>query len=124
MNEIPMILLIDYDERFRAMMIKALAQSGYKVVQTDNGKSAIKILSEVDFDAVISERILPDMHGKELMREIDRMNPGLPVIFVTAKGEVESYMDLMNMGAFDYFEKQVSKEKVLATVERAIENRE
>lgn len=124
MNEVPLILFIDYDAEFRAMMEKTLERMGYKVIHADSGTSAVKILSEVDFDAVISERSMPDMDGKELMRAIKSRNPELPVIFVTTKGEVESYMDLMNIGAFDYFDKPGDKGKIIATVERAIESRD
>jgi DNA-binding NtrC family response regulator len=117
------ILLIDHDEAFRAELTKALEQLGCTVLQTDNGKSALELLPEADLAAVIAEQNMPDLDGRELMEEINRRKLKVPVIFVTTKGRVEPYMDLMNMGAFDYFDKSSDKEEVLASVERALGDR-
>ena len=64
---------------------------------------------------------MPNLDGLGLMEEIRRKSIDLPIIFLTAYGEIESYMDIMNMGAFDYLNKPVSAPDMLRVVKRALE---
>jgi FixJ family two-component response regulator len=64
---------------------------------------------------------MPNIDGLELMEEIRRRRIDVPVIFVTGYGEVESYMDLMNMGAFDYLNKPIDPKELFRVVESALE---
>jgi DNA-binding NtrC family response regulator len=114
------ILLVEPDRDLRGAMRKTLERSGYNVVIASDGREAMGTLSNGTIDLIISALRMPNMGGIELMREINGTRADMPVIFLTGHGDVESYMDLMNMGAFDYFEKPVREEDILRIVGNAI----
>lgn len=124
MNKKQSILLVDHDREFCKASKKIFEQSGYAVTLAADGHDALEILARDDVDLIISGLRMPNLDGIELMEEIVRRKIKSPVIFITAYGEVESYMDLMNMGAFDYLNKPVKKEKILDLVEKALESSE
>lgn len=115
------ILLVDDDQEFRKAMKKMFEKSGYNVTGVGDGREALEILSEEVFDLIISDLRMPNLSGIELMEEIKRKRIETPVIFITAYGEVESYMDLMNMGAFDYLNKPVRGREILGLARKALD---
>ncbi|UCD57932.1 MAG: response regulator [Candidatus Hydrogenedentota bacterium] len=121
MSEKQSILLVDDDHEFRDGIRRMFEESGYTVAIACDGQEAIDILSKDAFDLVVSELRLPGLNGIELMKEISRKRMNVSVIFLTAYGEIESYMDLMNMGAFDYLNKPVREKEILSVVKKAIE---
>lgn len=115
------ILLVDDDHEFRKAMKKMFERSGYSVTGAGDGREALEVLSEKAFDLIISDLRMPNLSGIELMEEIKRKRIDTPVIFITAFGEVESYMDLMNMGAFEYMNKPVKGKEILDLARKALE---
>ena len=122
MSDKPFILLVDDDREFLKAMKKMFEKSGYIVTLAGDGMEALEILSRDAFDLIISDLRMPNLNGIELMEEISRKKLDVPVIFITAYGEVESYMDLMNLGAFEYINKPVRGREILSVVERALAN--
>ena len=115
------ILFVDDDYEFRKTMKKIFERRGYDFVGAADGIEALELLSERTFDLIISDLRMPNLDGIGLMEEIRRQSMDLPIIFLTAHGEIESYMDLMNMGAFDYLNKPISAPEMLRVVQRALE---
>jgi DNA-binding NtrC family response regulator len=115
------ILFVDDDREFRKTMKKVFERRGYDFTGAADGTEALDLLSKNTFDLIISDLRMPNLNGVGLMEELRRRSIDLPVIFLTAYGEVESYMDLMNMGAFDYLNKPVSAPDMLRVVKRALE---
>jgi DNA-binding NtrC family response regulator len=122
MNNRQSILLVDDDPEFRKAMKKMFEKSGYDVTVAADGQEGLDALSEKTFDLIISDLRMPNLNGMELMEELKRRKINLPVIFITAYGEVESYMDLMNLGAFEYINKPVKGQEILAVVRKALES--
>ena len=122
MNNRQSILLVDDDPEFRKAMKKMFEKSGYNVTVAADGQEALEALSEETFDLIISDLRMPNLNGMELMEELKRRKINLPVIFITAYGEVESYMDLMNLGAFEYINKPVKGQEILGVVRKALES--
>jgi two-component system response regulator (stage 0 sporulation protein F) len=122
MNSRQSILLVDDDPEFRKAMKKMFEKSGYNVTVAADGQEALEALSEESFDLIISDLRMPNLNGMELMEELKRRRINLPVIFITAYGEVESYMDLMNLGAFEYINKPVKGQEILGVVRKALES--
>lgn len=116
------ILLVEPDREFRNAVKKTLQSSAYDIFTAHDGKEALDILSRAEFDLIISALRMPNLDGIELMAEINRARTRTPVIFLTAYGDVESYMDLMNMGAYDYLNKPVKTEKLVDTARKALGN--
>ena len=121
MNDRQSILLVDNDREYGRAMKKMLDKSGYDVTIAQDGKEALGVLSKNVFDLIISALRMPNVDGIEMMEEIRRNRITAPVIFITAYGEVESYIDVMNMGAFDYLNKPVKKQEILNVIKGALE---
>ena len=115
------ILLVDDDLEFRKAMKKMFEKSGYDVTVAADGREALETLSGEAFDLIISDLRMPNLNGLELMEEIRRKKVDTPVIFITAYGEVSSYMDLMNLGAFEYINKPVKGQEILSVAKKALE---
>ena len=122
MNNKQSLLLVDDDPEFRKAMKKMFEKSGYDVTVAADGQEALVALGEKNFDLIISDLRMPNLNGMELMEELKRRKINLPVIFITAYGEVESYMDLMNLGAFEYINKPVKGQEILGIVRKALES--
>lgn len=120
MGERKSILFVEPDREFQEVMRKILENSGYEVVAARDGREALNILSDQTVDLIISALNMPHLDGIELMEEINRIRVRAPVIFVTACGDVESYMDVMNMGAFDYLNGEIKGPEVLHATRRAL----
>jgi len=121
MNNTYSILLVDDDLEFRKAMKKMFEKSGYDVTVAADGREALEMLSQETFDLIISDLRMPNLNGLELMEEIKRKKVDTPVIFITAYGEVGSYMDLMNLGAFEYINKPVKGQELLSVARKALE---
>ena len=121
MDEKQSILLVDDDQEFRKAMKKMFERSGFAVTLAADGREALDILSKNTFDLIISDLRMPNLNGMQLMEELKKKDVKIPVIFITAYGEVESYMDLMNLGAFEYINKPVKGQEILNVARKALE---
>ena len=121
MNAKQSILLVDDDREFCKVLKKMLEKSGYVVTLAADGQEALDILSKDVFDLIFSDLRMPRLNGIELMEAIKRKKVRTPVVFITAYGDVESYMDLMNMGAFDYISKPVKGREILDIAGKVLE---
>ncbi len=115
------ILLVDDDLEFRKAMKRMFEKAGYDTSAAADGIEALEILAERAFDVIISDLRMPRLGGLELMEDLRRQGVDTPIIFLTAYGEVESYMDLMNLGAFEYVNKPVKGREILDIAQRAME---
>ena len=120
MNAKKVILLVEPDREFRKAVRKILKRLGYKVITASDGGEALKLLSDTTVDLILSALMMPNVDGMELMDEVNRAKINVPVVFLTAYGDVESYMDLMNKGAFDYLNKPVKEHEVLRVTKSAL----
>lgn len=117
------ILVVDDEENAREGLSKILSKEGYSVDMASNGKEAIETLRRQSFDLVITDMRMPLMDGFEVLREIKKMNENIGVIMITAYGEVESYLEAMNMGAFEYINKPVRVNELKRVITKVLEER-
>ena len=117
------ILVVDDEENAREGLSKILSKEGYSVDMASNGKEAIETLRRQSFDLVITDMKMPLMDGFEVLREIKKMNENIGVIMITAYGEVESYLEAMNMGAFEYINKPVRVNELKRVISKVLEER-
>lgn len=113
------ILVVDDEENARIALSKILTREGYAVASAGNGNEALEYLGDRDVELVITDINMPEMNGMEFLRELNRLRPASNVIMITAYGEVESYIEAMNLGAFEYINKPVKIDelkKVIAKV--------
>jgi two-component system response regulator (stage 0 sporulation protein F) len=116
------ILLVDSDRKFCKTLRKLFENFHCEVATAGDGRSAIDLLSKHPFDLIISEVRMPDLSGIDIMQEVSKRRIKAAVIFLTSFGEVESYLELMNMGAFDYLNKPLNKLEILRIAQSAIKN--
>ncbi|MEP7278646.1 MAG: sigma-54 dependent transcriptional regulator [Bacteroidota bacterium] len=117
------VLLIDDEEKLRNLMARiiGLEGEGFEVVQADNAKSALKKLTQGDFDVVICDVKLPDGNGVDLIREIKEKQPLAEVILLTAYGNIPDGVLAIKNGAFDYITKGDDNNKIIPLLHRAFD---
>ena len=117
----PRILIVDDQERVAEVIATALAHAGYECETHRSGASALAAVDQRGADAVVTDWKMEAMDGMELLREIRRRRPELPVILITAYGSVSSAVAAMREGAFDYVTKPFDNDELRATIARALE---
>lgn len=106
------ILVVDDEENARMALSKILTRQGYEVASAGNGYEALNYLRGKDVELIITDINMPEMNGLSFLRELNRSHPASNVIMITAYGEVESYIEAMNLGAFEYINKPVKVEEL------------
>jgi len=112
------ILVVDDEENARLGLSKLLGQEGYEVDSVGNGYEALDFLSRHKVNLVISDINMPEMNGLAFLREIHRQFPSIQVIMITAYGGVESYLEAMNLGAFEYIHKPVKLDELKSVMHK------
>ena len=115
------ILFVDDEHTLRMFIAKSLRRDGYEVVEAESLAAARERLAESWIDMVILDRMLPDGEGLALLREINRDNPRIPVVMLTAHGAIDNAVAAMQTGAFDYLTKPVDLETLRARLQRMSE---
>ncbi|CBL46748.1 Transcriptional activator [gamma proteobacterium HdN1] len=114
------ILLVEDDADLRDAVSETLSLKGYDVEEAENGEAALTAMSAQPFSMVISDVNMPRMDGFQLLRKIASEWPQIPVVIVTAYGNVENAVQAIRNGAVDFLEKPFSIEKLLETVARHV----
>ncbi len=112
------ILIVDDEENARMGLSKLLAQEGFEVDSVANGFEALQFLRKKKVNLVISDISMPEMNGLTFLRELNRSFPSTSVIMITAYGGVESYLEAMNLGAFEYINKPVKLDELKSVMKK------
>jgi len=115
------ILVVDDEVSVRTSLEKVLSKEGYITKTAGSGNDAIKILSKVAVDIVLSDLKMPDGDGLDLLRAVKKITPNTELILLTGYGTVETAVEAMKEGAYDFITKPFKKAVILSTIERAIE---
>jgi len=118
------VLIIDDDENVQESLANIFKFKNYKVNIKGNAQSAIEELKKYSYDVVILDIRLPDRDGLECLKEIKNIDEYVPVIILTAYGNIKQTVEAMKLGAFDYLTKPISNEELILSVERAIKEKE
>jgi DNA-binding NtrC family response regulator len=116
------ILLVEDEKLIRWSLANRLSKEGYVVTEVDRGGDALKALEEREVDLILLDYRLPDMDGLAVLKAIGPKARELPVIMMTAYSTVESAIEAMKLGAFDYLNKPFEIEELLVTIQKALEN--
>jgi two-component system NtrC family response regulator len=120
------ILVVDDDPNSLFGICQILKDEGYQVLPAGNGKDALEKLKANGINMVITDERMPDFTGMELLSEVKRMDPGIPVILITAYGSVSMAVDALKKGAFYFFEKPIynNLEQFFAIIRQALKTQE
>jgi len=118
----PRILIVDDEERFRLTLSKRLAERGLEVGATvGTGMEALQEIREKAYDVVVLDVKMPGMDGIQTLREIKKINPPIEVILLTGHASVDSAVDGMRLGAYDYLMKPCEIEVLMEKINGAYE---
>ncbi|MDA8098171.1 MAG: sigma-54 dependent transcriptional regulator [Nitrospiraceae bacterium] len=117
------VLLVDDDQSLRRVIEFSLVEGGFSVTAVASGEEGLEQFSKARFDAVITDITMPGMSGIDLLRAVHTSEPGTPVIIITAYGTVESAVEAMKLGAFDYITKPFNRDELRIVLERALKIR-
>lgn len=106
------VLVVDDEENARIGLSRILEQEGYQVDSVANGLEALEFLQHEKVQVIISDLRMPEMGGLTFLRELNRHYPSTQVIMVTAYGGVESYLEAIHLGAYEYIHKPVKLEEL------------
>jgi two-component system NtrC family response regulator len=117
------ILFIDDDKAGREIALFNLRGAGYEVTAASDGQEGLSLFSPETFDVVITDVKMPGLSGIEVLRRIKKQAPEIPVLVITAFGNVETAVKAMKSGAYDFIGKPFQRDQLLLSVERALERR-
>ena len=124
----PRILLVDDEVAFANNLLKLLSKRGYDVVVEYNGADAVSVVGDKEFDVIILDMKMPGMDGIATLKEIKKKAPLVEVVILTGHGSIESGIEGMQLGAFDFLMKPVRiddlQEKVSEAYRRKLVQRE
>lgn len=119
--EQPRVLIVDDEKFIRDILADFLTMEGYSVRTADDGTQAVNELSRSNFALVISDLKMPKMGGLELLQHVARMQPEALTVIMTGFGTVETAIDAMKHGAYDYILKPFKVEEIVHVVQRGLE---
>ncbi len=115
------ILIVDDDEMVRYVLTEKLGECGFATVAAGDGCKALQLFGQQRFDAVLLDLKMPGMDGIETLRELLKRDPEVPVIMVTAHGDVATAVEAIKLGAYDFVEKPPQISRITLTLRRAME---
>jgi putative nucleotidyltransferase with HDIG domain len=116
------ILIVDDEEAIREVVSSLLETKGYQCSTVGNGREAIDQLQTNAFDLVLSDLVMPEMDGLQLLAWMQTNHPDIPIIMVTAMHDVSTALQAIRHGAYDYILKPFEKEQLFLSVRRAVEH--
>jgi two-component system response regulator PilR (NtrC family) len=115
------ILIVDDEKGQREILTTILLKEGYRIVDVPGGREALERLSLEEFDLILTDLKMQGMSGLELLENVLGLNPQQCIVIMTAHGTIDSAVEAMKKGAFDYLEKPLDREDLLLTLQRAFE---
>ncbi|MEW6427919.1 MAG: sigma-54 dependent transcriptional regulator [Thermodesulfobacteriota bacterium] len=116
------VLIVDDERNYLIVLSELFKDEGHEVFTAENGEQALRIAREVDLDLIITDMRMPGMDGLTLLKEVKKLNHHLPVIMVTAFGEIEIAVNAMQAGAYNYLTKPFNNDELLLCAGKAIEH--
>ncbi len=116
------ILVVDDDQAHRTMLRTLLSRWGYKIVEADDGQVAVEKVHEQAFDMILMDIRMLKVSGLEALDGIKTYNPAIPVIIMTAYSSVETAVEALKKGAYDYLTKPLDFDELRLAMERAMDH--
>ena len=121
MNDKVHLLLIDDEKNYLLVLETLLTEAGYAVTALNDPETALAFLEESEVDIVITDMKMPRISGREVLERVKKNWPHIPVLIMTAFGSIESAVEAMRYGAFNYITKPFSNDELLLSIQNAAE---
>ena len=116
------ILVIEDESRIRAFLTRGLEAEGYTVVASDSGTEGLALATSAAWDLVVLDLLLPGLSGLQVLRELHRERPRLPVVILSARSDLQTKLRGFELGATDYVPKPFSLDELLARIRVQLRN--
>ena len=110
------ILVIEDESRIQAFLARGLEAEGYTVVAAGDGRAGLDLATGARWDLVVLDLLLPGLNGLQVLRELQRVKPELPVVILSARTDVQTKLRGFELGATDYLAKPFSLDELLARI--------
>ncbi len=120
MSDTAHILIVDDEKNYLLILGAILEDAGYKITSLSDPEMALAFLDDSEVDVVITDMKMPKLTGKELLQAIKKKLPHIPVLIMTAFGSIESAVEAMRDGAFDYITKPFANDEIILSVHNAV----
>jgi len=110
------ILVVEDEARIQSFLTRGLEAEGYTVVAADNGRDGLALASVGEWDLVVLDLLLPGLSGLQVLRELHRGRPRLPVVILSARADLQTKLRGFELGATDYLAKPFAIDELLARV--------
>src|SRR5215831_16575734 len=110
------ILVIEDEARIQAFLARGLEAEGYSVIASGDGRDGLALATAAHVDLVVLDLLLPGLNGLQVLRELRRTKPELPVVILSARGDVQTKLRGFELGATDYVAKPFSLDELLARI--------
>ncbi|SDL43144.1 DNA-binding transcriptional response regulator, NtrC family, contains REC, AAA-type ATPase, and a Fis-type DNA-binding domains [Salinimicrobium catena] len=122
----PKILLIEDEAAIRRVLIKILTEenNSYEVEEAADGLEGIEKIKDQDYDLILCDIKMPKMDGVEVLEAVKKVKPEVPVVMISGHGDLDTAVNTMRMGAFDYISKPPDLNRLLNTVRNALDRKE
>ncbi len=120
------ILIIEDEAAIRRVLVKILSEEnqGYEVFEAEDGLVGMEIIAKEDFDLVLCDIKMPKMDGVEVLETVKKIKPEIPMVMISGHGDLETAVNTMKLGAFDYISKPPDLNRLLNTVRHALDRKE
>ncbi|WP_417854785.1 sigma-54-dependent transcriptional regulator [Xanthomarina gelatinilytica] len=122
----PRILIIEDEAAIRRVLVKILSEenSNYQVEEAEDGLIGIEKIKNEDFDLILCDIKMPKMDGVEVLEAVKKIKPEIPIVMISGHGDLDTAVNTMRLGAFDYISKPPDLNRLLNTVRIALNSKE
>jgi two-component system nitrogen regulation response regulator NtrX len=117
----PSILIIDDEKAIRKTLIEILSFEGYKLDEAGDGEEGLKKFKEKNYDVVLCDIKMPKVDGIDFLQKAVEMNPDIPIIMISGHGNIETAVEAVKKGAYDFIQKPPDLNRLLITIRNAME---
>lgn len=120
------ILIIEDEAAIRRVLVKILSEENeaYSVQEAEDGLAGIELIKKEDFDLILCDIKMPKMDGVEVLEAVKKIKPEIPVVMISGHGDLDTAVNTMRLGAFDYISKPPDLNRLLNTVRIALDRKE
>ena len=120
------ILIVEDEAAIRRVLSKILSEENenYQVEEAEDGLQALEKIKAADYDLVLCDIKMPKMDGEELLQEVKKIKPEIPMVMISGHGDMETAINTMRLGAFDYISKPPDLNRLLNTVRNALDKKQ
>ena len=117
------VLLVDDERQILTILQETLSTAGFRVTACESGKAALGALADHQPDLMVTDLKMPGMSGLELLKEVRELTPDTQVVILTGFGDMNSAIEALRLGAYDYLQKPVDAERLIQTLRNGTERR-